>query len=167
MKAPIAAIRILVVEDHPLVRQGLAQLLNGEPGFTVVGEADSAREALTVLAKIKPDLAIIDVALKGGDGLELTKNIVARWPNLPILVLSMHDEALLAERALRSGARGYLMKQEATEKLIAALHRILDGGIYVSEKVGEEMMGRALFDKPADGQMAALFHLGSAKGATL
>ena len=108
MKKPDSKAKVLLVDDHPIVRQGLAQLLNGEPDFMVCGEADSARKAMAHIAELKPDLAIVDITLQGTNGIELIKNIGAQWPELPILVLSMHDESLYAERALRAGAKGYV-----------------------------------------------------------
>ena len=139
--------RILIVDDHPIVRQGLAQLLNGEPDFVVCGEAGTARQAMTAIAELKPNLAIVDITLQGTNGIELIKNIVAQWPDLPILVLSMHDESLYGERALRAGAKGYVMKQEATGELTGALRRILNGQIYASEKLKDRMMRQAIDGK--------------------
>ena len=147
MKKPDSKATVLIVDDHPIVRQGLAQLLNGEPDFLVCGEAENARKAMAAIAELKPDIAIIDITLQGTNGIELIKNIVAQWPELPILVLSMHDESLYAERALRAGAKGYVMKQEATEKLTGALRRIINGQIYVSEKLADKMMRKAIDGK--------------------
>ena len=139
--------RVLIVEDHPIVRQGIAQVLNVEPDLVVCGEADCARKAMVAIEELKPDVAIVDVALQGTNGIELTRNITAQWPELPILVLSMHDENLYAERALRAGAKGYLMKQEASTTLTAALRRILKGQIHVSEKLAREIMVKAIDGK--------------------
>ena len=147
MKKSDSKATVLIVDDHPIVRQGLAQLLNSEPDFIVCGEAESARKAMAAIADLKPDVAIIDITLQGTNGIELIKNIVAQWPELPILVLSMHDESLYAERALRAGSKGYVMKQEATEKLTGALRRILNGQIYVSEKLADKMMRKAIDGK--------------------
>ena len=147
MKKSDSKATVLIVDDHPIVRQGLVQLLNGDPEFVVCGEADSARKAMAAIPELKPDLAVVDVTLQGTNGIELIKNIVAQWPELPILVLSMHDESLYAERALRAGAKGYVMKQEATEKLTGALRRILNGQIYVSEKLADKMMRKAIDGK--------------------
>ena len=147
MKKPDIKAKVLIVDDHPIVRQGLAQLLNGEADFMVCGEADNARKAMAAITDLRPDLAIVDITLQGTNGIELIKNIVAQWPELPILVLSMHDESLYAERALRAGAKGYVMKQEATEKLTGALRRILNGQIYVSEKLADKMMRKAIDGK--------------------
>jgi len=147
MKKSEETVSVLIVDDHPIVRQGLAQLLNGEPDFVVCGEAENARKAMAAIAQLQPDLAIVDITLQGTNGIELIKNIVAQWPELPILVLSMHDESLYAERALRAGAKGYVMKQEATEKLTGALRRIHKGQIYVSEKQADKMMRKAIDGK--------------------
>ena len=147
MKLFDAKARVLVVDDHPIVRQGVVQLLNCEPDFRVCAEAADARRALAAIAEIKPDLGIIDICLQGTNGIELIKNIVAQWPDFPILALSMHDELLYAERALRAGAKGYVMKQEAPEKLTEALRRILNGQIYVSENLSDWMMRKAIDGK--------------------
>jgi DNA-binding NarL/FixJ family response regulator len=147
MKKSDSKAKVLIVDDHPIVRQGLAQLLNSEPDMVVSAEAETARRAMAAITESKPDLAIVDITLQGTNGIELIKNIVAQWPELPILVLSMHDEALYAERALRAGAKGYVMKQEATEKLTGALRRILNGQIYVSEKLADKMMRKAIDGK--------------------
>ncbi len=147
MKKSETTAKVLIVDDHPIVRQGLAQLLNGEPDLVVCGDADNARKAMAAIAELKPDVGIVDITLQGTNGIELIKNIVAQWPDLPILVLSMHDESLYAERALRAGAKGYVMKQEATEKLTSAIRRILNGQIYVSEKLADKMMRKAIDGK--------------------
>ena len=132
--------KILIVDDHPIVRQGLAQLLNQEFDFTVCGEAEDATQALESIQNLQPDLVIVDISLKGIDGLELTKKILMQYPELLILVLSMHDEALYAERALRAGAKGYIMKQEGTEKVISAIRKIVNGAIYLSEKMHTRLL---------------------------
>lgn len=132
--------RILIVDDHPVVRQGVRHMLEQEPDLRVCAEAESAGEALQALQKQKPDLAIVDISLKGTDGLELTKWIRAQDEDLPILVLSMHDESLYAERVLRAGAHGYLMKAEVGDKIIAAVRKVLAGEIYLSEKVGQSIL---------------------------
>ncbi len=124
--------RILLVDDHPVVRDGLAQLINRSGDLTVCWEAGDATEALRALEETLPDLAIVDISLKGVDGLELIKQIRARWPALPILVLSMHNEELFAERVLRAGARGYIMKQEATRSVLTAIRKVLAGDVYLS-----------------------------------
>jgi len=125
--------RILLVDDHPVVREGLAQLINQCGDMAVCGEASDAAQALIALAQLQPDLAIIDISLKDLDGLELIRRVLARWPEVVILVLSMHREELFAERALQAGARGYVMKQEATHNVVTAIRRVLGGGIYLSD----------------------------------
>ena len=136
---------MLLVDDHPIVRQGLAQLINREPDLTVCGEADSAHQALALLRTLKPDLAVIDVSLADRNGIDLLKDVKLRAPDLPVLVLSMHHESLYAERALHAGARGYVMKQEAPDRVPAALRTILAGEVYVSEKMAARML-RAISD---------------------
>lgn len=132
--------RILVVDDHPIVRQGLALLINREPDLVVCGEAEEATGAMHVLASARPDVLILDISLNGPDGLDVLKNIRINQPTLPVLILSMHDESIYAERALRAGANGYIMKQEATEKVLVAVRRILNGEIYVSDAIANRML---------------------------
>jgi DNA-binding NarL/FixJ family response regulator len=132
--------RILVVDDHPIVRQGLALLINREPDLVVCGEAEEATGAMHVLASARPDVLIVDISLTGPDGLDLLKTIRTIHPTLPVLILSMHDESIYAERALRAGANGYIMKQEATEKVLVAVRRILSGEIYVSDRIANKML---------------------------
>jgi DNA-binding NarL/FixJ family response regulator len=132
--------RILVIDDHPIVRQGLALLLNREPDLVVCGEAEEASGAMHVLASARPDVLIVDISLNGPDGLDLLKNIRTTHPTLPVLILSMHDESVYAERALRAGANGYIMKQEATDKVLVALRRILAGEIYVSDNISNKLL---------------------------
>jgi DNA-binding NarL/FixJ family response regulator len=132
--------RVFVVDDHPIVRQGLAQLINREADLTVCGEAEDARTALDAIVPLKPDILIVDVSLEGPDGIELLKTIRSRDSKLPVLILSMHDESLYAERALRAGANGYIMKQEATDRVLIAIRQILDGEVYVSDRMAQKMM---------------------------
>lgn len=139
--------KIFIVDDHPIVRKGLSQLINQEPDLVVSGEAPDAQSALELLKKLKPDLAIVDISLQGIDGIELIKTIRARYGNLPVLVVSMHDESLFAERALRAGARGYIMKQEAIEKMMEAIRRVIRGDLYVSEKVSAGIVKRFIDGK--------------------
>jgi DNA-binding NarL/FixJ family response regulator len=142
--------RIFIVDDHPIVRRGLAQLINQEEDLVICGEADNAETALEALKKVKPDLAIVDISLRGIDGFELTKLIRARFDSIPVLVVSMHDESLFAERALRVGARGYIMKQEAIEKMMEAIRKVLRGELYVSERVSANIVKRFV-DGKAEG----------------
>jgi DNA-binding NarL/FixJ family response regulator len=139
-EASCRKIRVLVVDDHPIVRQGLSQLINQEPDLMVCGEAEDARTALDAIDPSQPDILIVDVSLEGPDGIELLKTIRAKDTRLPVLILSMHDESLYAERALRAGANGYIMKQEATERVLVAIRQILGGEVYVSERMAKKMV---------------------------
>jgi len=124
--------RVLIVDDHPIVRQGLRRMIDPEPDLTVCGEAQSEREARTAIRELDPDVVIVDVSLAQGDGLELVRDVHAQRPRLPMLVLSMHDEAIYAGRLLAAGASGYIMKQAASDQLLVALRRVLAGETYVS-----------------------------------
>jgi len=126
--------KIFIVDDHPIVREGLAQLINQEEDLIVAGGAANAREAIQGITKIKPDLAIVDISLEGTSGIELTKNILDKYPKIFVLIISMYDESLHLERALRAGAKGYLTKQEATDHVVTAIRKVLSGDIYVSDK---------------------------------
>jgi DNA-binding NarL/FixJ family response regulator len=137
-------IRILVVDDHPLVRQGLVGLLSAEPGFEICGEASGAVEARQFVAQVRPDVAIIDLTLKDGNGIELIKEFHAQWSNMKLVVLSMHDESLFAERALRAGAVGYVSKHEASRTIIQAIRVVLEGKLYLSQGMTERMVQRAV-----------------------
>jgi len=132
--------KVFVVDDHPIVRQGLAQMINREPDLTVCGEAEEAAAALQAIIVQKPDVLIVDISLNGPDGLDLLKNIRARYPSMPVLILSMHDESIYAERALRAGANGYIMKHEAAEKVLVAVRQVLNREIYVSERVANRIL---------------------------
>src|SRR5712692_1964290 len=132
--------RVLIVDDHPIVRQGLRRIMENEDDLVVCGEAESVREARSAIKELNPDVIIADISLKQGDGIELVRDVRANHPLLPILVLSMHDETIYAERMLSAGANGYIMKQAASEQFLVALRRVLDGNIYVSEAVGNNMI---------------------------
>jgi DNA-binding NarL/FixJ family response regulator len=132
--------RVFVVDDHPIVRQGLALLINREPDLEVCGEAEEARGALDALDGAQPDILIVDISLSGPDGIELIKTIRGRGITVPVLVLSMHDELIYAERALRAGANGYIMKQEATERVLTALRRIRMGDVYLSDRAASRVV---------------------------
>jgi DNA-binding NarL/FixJ family response regulator len=132
--------KVFLVDDHPIVRQGLALLINRESDMVVCGEADGAVGALHAIPSVVPDLVVLDISLDGPDGLELLKTIRMKDPILPVLVLSMHDESIYAERSLRAGANGYIMKQEATEKVLVAIRRILQGKVYLSEQLTNRML---------------------------
>jgi DNA-binding NarL/FixJ family response regulator len=132
--------RVLIVDDHPIVRQGLRRLIDQEEDLAVCGEAETVRDARTAIKELNPDAIIVDISLKQGDGIELVRDARAHYPTLPILVLSMHDETIYAERMLSAGANGYIMKQAASEQFLVAVRRVLEGGIYVSEAVGNSMI---------------------------
>ena len=132
--------RIFLIEDHPIARHGLAQLINGQRDMVVCGEASGAQEALRLIRNARPDLAILDITLEDGNGLELTRTLKGLDQNIRVLVMSMHDEALNAEVALHAGASGYIMKEEAIEKVLVAIRKILSGKIYVSENITLEML---------------------------
>ena len=135
-----ARARILVVDDHPIVRQGLQKLIDEEKDLVVCGEAEGFLDAEAALHDLDPDLVIIDISLKQGDGMQLVKTVRARYPRLPILVLSMHDEVIYAERVLAAGANGYIMKQADSAELLRALRRVLGDGTYVSEAIADTMV---------------------------
>jgi DNA-binding NarL/FixJ family response regulator len=139
-KPEAAKAKVFLVDDHPLVRELLTQLIQREDDLTVCGEAEDAQEALQKIEETKPDVVVADISLKRTHGLELVKDLQARLPGLPVLVLSMHDESLYAERVLRAGARGYITKQEATKKILQALRQVLSGQIYISEKMASRMV---------------------------
>lgn len=132
--------RVLIVDDHPILRKGLSMMINQEPDLVVCGEAEDAHEAMEMIDKVKPDMVIVDISLPGVDGVELLKNIKTRFGDLPALVVSMHDESLFAERALRAGARGYIMKQEALDDVLTAIRRVLNGEIFVSSRITTKML---------------------------
>lgn len=136
--------RVLLVDDHAVVRDGLAQVLNQEPDFRVVGEASDAHQALEQLESLRPDVAVVDLSLVGRDGLDLLKDVKRGFGSIPVLVLSMHDESVYAERALRAGARGYIMKSEKATKVVAALRKILSGEIYLSERMSNRLLNRSV-----------------------
>jgi len=140
---------VLVVDDHPLMRQGLALLVNQQHDLQVCGEAEEAQAAMHAISHLHPDIVILDISLNGPDGLELLKNIRTTNPDLPVLILSMHDEAIYAERALRARANGYIMKQEATEKVLIALRRILNGDVYLSDRMSNKMLQQYIGGAPS------------------
>ncbi|MBI5773859.1 MAG: response regulator transcription factor [Verrucomicrobia bacterium] len=134
--------RILLVDDHPLLRQGISQLVNQQADLTVCGEAEDRAGALKAAAESQPDLAVVDVSLKNERGMELIKDLKVRFPGVLILVLSMHDESVYAERALHAGARGYIMKREASDKVLDAIRCVLDGGVYVSKSITGSILNK-------------------------
>lgn len=166
--------RLLLVDDHPIMRHGLVQLISAEPDLEVCAEAGNAAEGMTAAAKQNPDLVIADLTLPDKHGLEFIKDLRALHPDLQIMVLSMHDESLYAERALRAGARGYLMKEAAAENLIRAVRRVLGGDIYLSDKMASVMLellsgqrktsASAGIDRLTDRELEVLQLIGSGRG---
>jgi DNA-binding NarL/FixJ family response regulator len=146
--------KILLVDDHPVMRQGLAELINQEPDLSVCGQCEAAPQTLAAIETLSPDLAILDLSLKGGSGLELIKSIRASHPAVRILVLSMYDESLYTERVLRAGAGGYIMKREPVEQVLAAIRHVLAGGIYVSPSMNARFMHQLVAGKAGQGVSA-------------
>jgi DNA-binding NarL/FixJ family response regulator len=144
--------KILLVDDHPLVREWLANLINQQPDLEICGETGAAPRALELIALARPDVAIVDISLDGGSGIELIKDIKAAHPALLVIVLSMHDESLYAGRALRAGARGYIMKREATKKVLLAIRSVLQGKLYLSEKASLLLAEQFVEGRPAAAQ---------------
>jgi DNA-binding NarL/FixJ family response regulator len=162
--------RVVIVDDHPMFRERLSELINHELDMEVCGEADDAQQAMRLIRDTSPNLAIVDITLKGSSGLELIKSIKALSIVVPVLVLSMHDESLYAERALRAGATGYITKNQATEEVLSAIRRVLAGEIYLSEKmttvflkslstVGTKSVARSL-DRLTDRELQVLEFVG-------
>lgn len=142
--------RIFLVDDHPLVREWLSNLIHQQPDLTVCGEAESAPAALSAISAGRPHLVIADLNLTNSSGIELIKNLKELQPDVPVLVLSMHDESLYAERVFRAGARGYVNKRETAQKVIAAIRRVLEGKLYIGEKTAEILAGRAMRGQTAN-----------------
>jgi DNA-binding NarL/FixJ family response regulator len=132
--------RVLLVDDHPIIRQGLALLIDREADLCVCGEADGAHSAFHAITTLRPDIVVLDISLSGPDGLDVLKEIRMKSSSVPVLILSMHDESIYAERAMRAGANGYIMKQEATEKVLVAIRRILQGEVYLSDRLTNTML---------------------------
>jgi len=135
-------INVLLVEDHPMFRERLASILSKRGGMAVCGEADNAHDALKLAERLRPAIAIVDITLRGSNGLDFLKDLKARGLEIPVLVLSMHDEAIYAERVLRAGARGYITKYEASSEVMAAIGQVLEGHIYLSQEMTSRMLGR-------------------------
>lgn len=147
--------KIYIVDDHPLMRKGMAMTLENSVEFTVCGQSESAEEALSEIPNLKPDACVVDISLPGMNGIELVKNLLAQLPGLKILVVSRHDEELYAERAIKAGAKGYVMKLEAGDVLVTAVRQIMNGGIYLSDKIGSQLImkiasGQSTGDNPLE-----------------
>ncbi len=134
--------RVLLVDDHPIVREGLSRVIDRELDLMVCGTATNSREALSAVAETKPDLAVVDVSLDGSHGIDLVRDLKSRHPGLHVIMLSMHDETLYAERALRAGAKGYVMKREPPQQLLQAMRKVLNGGLCFSEAITSTMLER-------------------------
>jgi DNA-binding NarL/FixJ family response regulator len=134
--------QVLIVDDHPIVRRGLAMLLSAEPDLAVCGEAADVTEAMAEIERLRPDVAIVDLSLRDSNGLDLIKDIRGRWPALPVIVYSLHDERLYAERVLRAGARGYIAKGDPPGNVVDGIRRTLSGGVYVSDHIAGLVIGR-------------------------
>ncbi len=166
--------RILVVDDHPLFREGLRQIIERDTGLTVCGEAANTAEALEAIAQLHPDLVLVDISLGGTSGIDLIKAVKNAYDELPVLVISMHDESLYAERALRAGAMGYVMKQEPTKTVKTAIHKVLGGEMYLSERMSSSVISKFMRgdgDHPAspiemlsDRELEVFRMLGQGKG---
>jgi DNA-binding NarL/FixJ family response regulator len=140
ISVPTKKCRVLLVDDHPIIRQGLGLLIDRETDLSVCGEADGAHSAFHAIETLRPDIVVLDISLSGPDGLDVLKEIRMKTASLPVLILSMHDETIYAERAMRAGANGYIMKQEATEKVLVAIRRILQGEVYLSDRLTNTML---------------------------
>lgn len=138
---------VFIVDDHAILREGLSRLINSEEDLTVCGEADNASDAMHAVANSKPDIILVDITLGDGSGIRLIENLAYARPDLPALVLSMHDESAYAERCLKAGARGYIMKQEPSKELLSAIRKVLGGEIYVSDKLNVKLLHRFVKDK--------------------
>jgi DNA-binding NarL/FixJ family response regulator len=167
---------VLLVDDHPVLRRGIAALIDGEADLSICGEAGTMQEAMAMVSKSKPDMMIVDVSLDGNNGIELVKNLRGRYKSLPILVYSMHDESIYSERALRAGASGYVMKESKPDVLLTAIREVLKGKIYLSESMSARMLGRMVgagrndvksgspVDKLSDRELEVLQLLGKGLG---
>ena len=149
--ATTKAARVLIVDDHPIVRQGLTQLIEQVDDLEVCGEAHDAASAAEAMDSLEPDVAIVDLMLEGSSGVAMIKELKRRRPDTPLLVLSMHDEAVYAERALKAGAHGYIMKEAATSQMLTALRRVLAGEVYVSERMGARILRRMVGGSASEG----------------
>jgi DNA-binding NarL/FixJ family response regulator len=140
--SPTAKVKVMLVDDHPVLRQGMAAIINEEADLAVCGEAEGVRSAIEVIGRTRPDVALVDLSIRDGDGLELIRDLKTRYPEVLTLVLSMYDESVYAERALRAGARGYIMKAEAAKTVMAGIRAVLRGEVYVSEPIAARLANR-------------------------
>jgi DNA-binding NarL/FixJ family response regulator len=145
---------VFLIDDHPIVRKGIAALINSESDLEVGGEASNMQETLSLMNKSVPQLVIVDISLDGNNGIELIKNLSSRWPHVPLLAYSMHDESIYAERALRAGAKGYVMKQSPPEALLAAIRQVLKGKTYLSDQMSDRLLGKWVGAGPTTTPMA-------------
>ena len=150
--------RVLLVDDHAILREGFAEIINSKPDLQVCGQASTVGRALEGVNRLKPDLVVVDISLQGGSGLELIKSLKAIHPRLPMLVLSMHEESLYAERALRAGALGFIMKREESKTILEAIRTVLKGELFVSESVRDQML-REFVDRKAPETWVPMGHL--------
>ncbi|MCA9540432.1 MAG: response regulator transcription factor [Myxococcales bacterium] len=153
---PEAPRRVVVVDDHPLIRRALGDLIARDPTLSLSGEAANADEALRLVGDVQPDLVVLDISMPGGDGTALIARLVGLHPALAILVLSMHDEALYAERVLRAGARGYVMKHESPQEVMRAIERVLSGRVHLSDSMTERVLERSAAPSSVGQSIAAL-----------
>ena len=155
---PKPVIKVLLVDDHPIVRQGIRMLIDQESDLTVCGEAESEAQALKVIEQTQPHVAVVDLSLKGSSGLSLTREIHARYPHIHVLVLSMRDEAFYAERVLRAGAKGYITKEQGSERIIEGIRKVLSGQIYLSDTLASKMLSMLVAgqDKPGESPVGRL-----------
>lgn len=136
--------KVVIVDDHPMLRKGLAELINSDGSYVVVGEASNLGDAYKMVNDQQPNVVIVDISLQGNNGVELMKELVHRWPDLPIVAYSMHDEQIYAERVLRAGAKAYVMKQRPPEELLAAMKQVLRGKVYLSEAMSDRLLGKMI-----------------------
>jgi DNA-binding NarL/FixJ family response regulator len=170
--------RVMLVDDHPMLRHGIAELVNSEGNLEVCGEAGNMQDAFTLAGKLRPDLVIIDVSLNGNNGIELMKNLSTRYASMPLLAYSMHDETIYAERALRAGAKGYVMKQASADVLLGAIQDVLKGKMYLSKQMSEHLLGKLVgagtstapigspIDKLSDRELEVLQLMGQGLGTS-
>lgn len=151
--------KVLVVDDHPIVREGLSDLINKEKDLEVCGCAKDIPQAIEAIKKLDPDVVTVDISLEDASGLELIKDIKTQFPGLPLLALSMHPESFYAERAVRAGAKGYITKQEATKNVITAIRKVLSGGLYLSEQMKEKLLHSLVGDGESDAAVSPIDRL--------